>query len=137
MSRISQTLLSDTGDFWNAIGDPVKGAGWYSIAGGYHTVSINVVNLRGRVFIEGTLMINPSENDWFPISLNGTTPYIQYPIDPLNPTGLNNGDTSVLSFNFQGNFVLLRARLNRTYILPNPPPDPYNYGKVSNILLNL
>ena len=138
MSRISVVMMPDTGELWNAVGDPVKANGWFGIPNVLHTISIQVRNLQGRVFIEGTLAAKPTELDWFPISLRNNLPYIEYPVDPLNPTGDSGGDTGIAAYNITGNFMFLRARLDRSYIFPDPPSSfiSDNYGKVVLILLN-
>ena len=131
-------MMPDTGELWNAVSDPVKADGWYSIASGLHTISIQVRNLQGRVYIEGTLAAKPTEMDWFAISLKDGLPYIEYPMDPLHPTGDFGGDTGITAYNFKGNFMFLRARLDRSYIFPEPPESSTlaNYGKIVLILLN-
>jgi hypothetical protein len=138
MPRISVIMMPDTGELWNAVGDPVRADGWYGIANGLHTVSIQVRNLQGRVYIEGTLAPKPTEQDWFTISLRDGSFYVEYPLDPLSPTGLFGGDTGISSYNIRGNFMFLRARLDRSYIFPEPPNHTSlaNYGKVVQILVN-
>jgi hypothetical protein len=138
MSRLSVVMMPDTGELWNAVGDPVRADGWFGIPSGLHTISIQVRNLQGRVYIEGTLAVKPTELDWFAISLRDQLPYIEYPLDPMDPTGLFGGDTGITAYNISGNFMFLRARLDRSYIFPDAP-DPFaqaNYGKVVLILLN-
>ncbi len=138
MSRTSVVMMPDSGELWNAVGDPVRADGWYGISNGLHTISIQVRNLQGRVYVEGTLAAKPTEMDWFPISLRNHLPYIEYPMDPLNPTGDFGGDTGITAYNITGNFMFLRARLDRSYIF-SEPPDAFslvNYGKVVLILLN-
>lgn len=130
MTSYSKTLLHDTGDFWNFIGNPVRANGWYNLPSAKHTVSLSVINFRGRFILEGTLLVNPSEDDWFRIPLSGNLPWIQFPLDPGNPTGANGGDTRNIFYNIIGNFVWLRGRLERTYLFPNPPSIPHNYGKI-------
>jgi hypothetical protein len=138
MPRVSAVLLTDTSDLWNAVGDQVRADGWYGLNNSLHTVSIQTQNLIGRVYIEGTLQLRPTDADWFPIPLRNQLPYIEYPLDPMNPTGINGGDTGITAYNFRGNFMFVRARLDRTYIFPDPPDsfDIVNYGKIVLILLN-
>lgn len=131
----SVTLLESTTTEINATGTKQKGAGFSNTIGCNHTVSISVVNFIGRVYIEGSLASDPAETDWFPIKLIGMLDYIQFPRDPNAPTGANRGDTSVIACSFSGNYIWLRARINRDYLIPFPQDTTY-VGAVRYILLN-
>jgi hypothetical protein len=168
MPRASVILLTGTGENWSVVGDPVRSDGWFGLQMGSHTIQITVQDFLGRVYIEGTLSERPQPNDWFPIVLRhpselapsysgyyyepppqphhhpGPPPYrrpqyyIQYPQNPNAPSGLNGGDRSTISYTFYGNYVFLRARMDRTYIMPVPPAPNVAamYGQVVKILLN-
>lgn len=116
----SVTLMSSSSGEYELTGQPSKADGWFGFSDGLHTVSIHAVNLKGRVYIEGSLEKNPTENDWFPIWLEEKTPYIQFPQIAANPSGANGGDTDVVSFTFTANLLWIRARLYRSYL-----PDPH------------
>lgn len=131
----SVTLLDSTTTEINVTGSKQKGAGFSNTIGCNHTVSISVANFIGRVFIEGSLASEPSEHDWFPIKLRNNLDYIQFPLNPNSPTGSNNGDSGVYAYNFSGNYVWLRARVNRDYLRPYPQDTLY-IGAVRYILLN-
>lgn len=81
MEKITVLLPSTQGKI-NVIGDPIKANGWYGMFG-IHTISISTVDLRGRVFIQASLANNPSDDDWFPIFIEGNE-YIEFPQNPLN-----------------------------------------------------
>lgn len=147
---ISVTLLGTTVDQINVIGIKQPGAGYNNTVGNNHTVSINLDNFTGRIYIQGSLASNPTEQDWFNIPIGNGTPYVQFPLDPALPTGYNpdlnqwplngspnssNGDTGIYAYNFSGNYVWVRAVVDRKYLVP-PPTDPYFVGSVSQILLN-
>jgi hypothetical protein len=53
------------------------------------------------------------------------------------PTGTT-GDTGVDAFTFQGNFLFLRAKIDKTYIVPYPstPSEQALLGSIRKILLN-
>lgn len=131
----SVTLLDSTTTEINVTGQKQKGAGYSDTIGCNHTVSISVMNFIGRIYVEGSLASEPTENDWFPINLNGTGDYIQFPLNPNLPTGSGGGDTIVVAYSFSGNYVWLRARLNRDYLIPFPQDANY-VGAVRYILLN-
>lgn len=137
MSKQSVVLLGDTFIEQNVTGDAVRADAWFGFKDGIHTVTFHLENFTGRIFIEASLESDPQESDWFAIFLNGSKPYIQYPLDSLNPTGID-GDTFVDAFTFQGNFLWLRARIDRTYFVPAPTTDAEKslLGSVRKILLN-
>ena len=130
----SITLLESTTLQVNVSGDKQKGAGYSNTIGCNHTVSIATINLIGRVFIEGSLASDPSEADWFPIQLIPGQDYIQFPADPRAPTGASGGDSSVVAYNFSGNYIWIRARLNRDYLVPYPMDTSF-VGAIKYVLL--
>lgn len=83
----------------------VKGDGYYGFADGLHTMSFHVSNFTGRISVEATLLENPTESDWFPISLDMDTDYIEFA-----------GETETIGKSFQGNFVYLRVKVDRDYL---------------------
>ena len=125
---ISVTLLTNTRDQLNVIGIKQPGAGYNNTVGNNHTVSINLDNFTGRIYIQGSLASDPKETDWFNIPIGNGTPYVQFPLDPALPTGYNpelnqwplngspnssNGDTGIYAYNFSGNYVWVRAVVDR------------------------
>lgn len=137
----STLLLNTTSGKFNVTGEPQKGAGYSNTIGNNHTVSITLNNFTGRIYIEGSLSVDPAESDWFAIALEDGLPYVQFPkniikpVGPLNAYGTATGDTGSFAYNFTGNFIWLRARVDRTYLVP-PPTDPDRVGSVTKILLN-
>lgn len=131
----SVTLLDSTTTEINVTGQKQKGAGFSSTIGCNHTVSMSVVNFTGRIYIEGSLASDPQEADWFPIQLLPNLDYVQFPRIAQRPTGSSNGDTGVLAFSFSGNYIWIRARVSRDYLIPFPEDTQY-VGAVRYILLN-
>ncbi len=118
------------------IGDPARADGWYGYPDSLYTVAIATNNFLGQVYVEASLALNPGVNDWFPITLNGIIPYIQYPIIAQAPNGLNGGDTSTLGFSYRGNFLYLRTRVVRSNIYGDSltPPEIFLLGDVRVVL---
>lgn len=138
MYKTSYVLLENK-DQMSFNGDKVRVDFYSGITQNLHSVSVKVNNFKGRVYIESTLSSEPSETDWFPIYLTSGTPYRQYPVNSSNPSGNNGGDTSIEAFTFRGNFLYLRARVDREY-LKNTPTDQYDesqYGSIEQILINI
>jgi hypothetical protein len=131
----SITLLDSTTTEINVTGTQQRGAGYSNAIGCNHTVSIAVANFIGRIYIEGSLETWPTDTDWFPIQLIGEIPYLQFPQNQNAPTGDGGGDTDVVAYSFSGNYIWIRARVDRTYLVP-PPTDPTLVGAVRYILLN-
>lgn len=102
---------------------PVRGDGYYGYRDGTHTVAVTFANFVGRIQIEATLEVNPSEADWFPIWLNAATPYRQI-------NDLKNGTEA---FTFQGNFVLVRFRKLRSYL----GGSYTSVGDISKVMLSI
>ena len=80
--------------------------------------------------LEASLATEPTDSDWFPIVFDGeTNPYIEY-LSTAPQTGLT-------VFTITGNFVWVRAVVDRTNIDPLPPPDQVNtLGIVTKVLMN-
>jgi hypothetical protein len=110
-------MMSNTQELANPVGQPCKADGWYGHTDGLHTVVVQVVNFTGRVHIEASLMLEPGDDDWFPIQLKADESYLQFPLNPMGPTGTDdNGDTATVGVSFKVNAIWLRARVDRTYI---------------------
>jgi hypothetical protein len=101
---------------------PGRGDGYYGYRDGHHTLAVTFQNFIGRIQIEATLDIEPTEADWFPIWLTGTAPYKQY----------NTNKTGSEAFTFQGNFVFLRFRKMRSYLTDTLPA-----GDISKVMLSI
>lgn len=113
-------MMSNTQEVVSLTGEPCKADGWFGHSEGLHTVVFQVVNFTGRIHIEASLSLNPTEDDWFPIQLTPTTTYIQYPVNPQKPTGNQEtgGDTSAVGVTFRVNALWIRARMDRSYLSP-------------------
>lgn len=142
--RKSILMLTNTGTNWNVIGEKIRADSYYGYTDGLQTVQVVYQNLVGGFGIQATLSLDPKPEDWFWISLNPTgdvmSPFIEYPRDPLAPTGANGGDTGSEAFSFIGNFVYVRAVLNRGYIQPAPTDftwSSWSYGQIDKVLLSL
>lgn len=143
-TRKSITMMSNTGREHNLVGPTIRADSYFGRTDGIHTVQIVYTNFTGQFGLQGTLEVSPKEEDWFFINLNSFatihSPYIRFPENPANIQGGMNltGDTGTRAFTFQGNFVYLRAILDRSYI---PEPDPRNetldLGHIDRVLLCL
>jgi hypothetical protein len=119
-------LLGETSEL-NVTGSDVYIATLKRDKDALYTATINVEEFSGRIYLQGSLAKNPSSADWFNIKINNKR-YIDYPLDPANPRGTI-GDTAADKFNFAGNFLHIRAVVDKT-VVSNPS------GKIIQILLS-
>jgi hypothetical protein len=104
-------------------GDKARGDGFYGFSDGLHTISFHVNNYTGRIWLQATLLETPTEADWFDIALSTATQYLQ-----LDGSSITQGAT------FTGNFVYVRAKIDRTYLV-NQSYDTSVHGVVDKIVL--
>jgi len=119
-------LLSETSDT-SVIGPDVYVATLKRDKDALYTVSINVEDFAGRIYLQGTLAKHPASADWFNIKINDKR-YIDYPINPASLRGTA-GDTAIDKFNFAGNYLHIRAVIDKTAVAQ---PS----GKVIQIVLS-
>ena len=92
------------------ISDKLKGDGYYNGSDGFHTVTYTVSsNFVGTLAMQASLATNPVEGDWFDIS-NSTVVHSSIAGIPAT--------TTTNCVNFTGNFVWVRAKVNKPL---NPP----------------
>lgn len=115
MSRTSQFLFVPTVDELDITGTPV------SCLGSLHTIAVYVSNFVGKIHIEASIVVAPQGGDWFEI---------------FEPFEYLQGETSVKGRTFSGNFLWLRARVERSYLSPPMSNAASAYGIVDKILLN-
>lgn len=132
MSRQSIVLLSSPPPEVIYQAAPVRVDSWFTDIQHQHTLSIVASRFKGRLIIEASIKVNPNDNDWFPISLGGKL-YIDYPRNGLV------SETSNIAFSFLGRFVWMRARLDRSYVIPMDaqPTMVAACGFIDRILLNV
>ena len=94
-------------------GDKFKGDGYYGRSDGFHTVQIDLTGFIGKVNIQGTLAVDPAEDDWFNLvldpskqSVDTTGLVVNQSITSLEYTSVT---TNTKSYNFTGNYVWVRA----------------------------
>lgn len=112
MSKVSIVMLSNTQSVLSMVGEKIKADGWYGYTDGLHTIAIYLANFTGRVWFEASIAMEPMEEDWFPIRINQDA-FLNFPKDPENPTG-QTGDTGTVGMNIVGNYIWLRARMDRS-----------------------
>ena len=142
-ARKAVLMMTNTGRNHNVTGDKIRADGYYGRTDGIHTVQVVVNNFTGSFGIQGTLATEPVEADWFSINLNtnqnvaSASPNIAFPANPAAPTG-QDGDNGTMAFTFVGNFVYLRAILDRSTIVePGELDATTELGVISKVLLSM
>ena len=99
------TIMLTNQNELNYTGPAIKGDGFYGFADGIHTVSFHVKNFVGRIWLQGTIADNPTEDDWFTLGLSVSTPYLEY-----------DNASDCRGSTITGNFVYLRVLVDRSYL---------------------
>ena len=88
-------------------GEKFKGDGYYGRSDGFHSVQYTYSGFTGDIYIQGTLAVDPTEDDWFNVHTNTAAQ-----------------ETSSAIASFTGNYVWIRAQV------------VYTDGTISSIVLN-
>jgi len=112
----SETILTENthlGDssIQTVTGEKYKGDGYYGRSDGLHTVQIDVNSFLGNIEMQGTLAVNPTEDDWFTVRLgSGQTIDTTGKLVSATTSKLEYTDnkTSSDTYNFTGNYVWIR-----------------------------
>ncbi len=104
------------------LSNPVRGDGYYGYREGNHTLAVQFNGFLGRIQIEATLELNPTNADWFPIWLTASHPWQEF----------TTPKTGTEAYSFQGNFVLLRFRKERSYLNTQSP-----VGDITKVMLSI
>jgi hypothetical protein len=126
----SVVLLGTTTEV-NATGQAINVATLKRDKDALYTATISVDNFCGRILIQGTLVKHPKASDWFSIKI-GDNRFIDYPFDPHNLRDSRVGalgDTAVDKFTFAGNYLQLRAVVDKSLV---PAPS----GKLVQVVIS-
>lgn len=125
MIRQNLTLLPNCSGKVSFEGEPVKAIGYYSndTNDRLNTVSIHTKNFTGRIYIYGTLKVNPSDEDWVMIPLTDETPYLEFNHLPIINECIDN-----TFINIKGAYTWLKAKMDRDYLNIIETPVPINYN---------
>lgn len=112
------------------VGEKYKGAGFYGMGDGFHTVQIQITNFTGSIKIQGTLASAPTEADWIDINFGDPNSFTIDTTGSVSVGELLNIVTSTNTslnkvYNFTGNFVWLRANV-----------VTWTAGSINRIMLN-
>lgn len=120
---VSQVILTNKQEL-NFTGEKFKGDGFYGYADGLHTISFHMSGFVGRIYVDATLEETPGSGDWFPIDLTINTKYIE----------ASSATTDTVGVTVHGNFVYLRARVDRSHLAAGTY-NKTNHGSVDKVIL--
>lgn len=134
IERKSILVQSSTGSEMNVTTDKVEGDGYYGYSDGIHTFAVSYNAFKGRIYVQGTLSLDPADTDWFNLQVpGGRTPelggYKQF------PTSGTDGFSGVEAYTIEGNFTYLRVVIDRSS-LGDGTTYLSEYGSVNYIRLS-
>jgi len=130
MAANSTNILADTTGTLDVTGTAYKGDGYAGFTDGVHTVAWYLSGFVGRIIIEASLQKDPQAGDWFEVDLDGTgNGYVSWGVIATPVT-----DNKV--YTFTGNYVWVRAKVDRTNHSEGGSLTTGNSGSVSKVLLN-
>lgn len=125
----AQTYNSQGDTIQSVTGEKFKGDGYYGRSDGFHTIQVSLSDFIGRIQMQGTLAIDPAEDDWFTVELGTGTMSVDTTgaLTEQNITSIDyaTSTTNVKSYNFTGNYVWVRAKISN-----------WTDGTVNSIKLN-
>ncbi len=127
-------MQSATGSTMNVTTSNIEGDSYYGYSDGIHTIAISYNSFKGRVHVQGTLALTPTDADFFDIQVSGgLTPagggYKQF------PTSGTAGFTGVEAYTITGNFTYLRVKMDRSHLGDGTTYDSA-YGSINYIRLS-
>lgn len=127
-------MNSSTGSTMNLTTDKVEGDSYYGYTDGLHTIAVSYNAYKGRIKIQGTLALEPTDSDYFDIQVQGGLPasqggYKQFPVSGTD------GFTGVEAYTVEGNFTYLRVKMDRSYLGDGTTYDA-DYGSINYIRLS-
>ena len=134
INRKSVLVQGSTASNMNLTTTKVEGDSYYGYSDGMHTIAIQYAAFKGRVIIEGTLSLTPTDADYFPIQISGGTTVTTGGYKTF-PTSGTTGFSGTEAYNITGNFTYLRVKMDRSYLGDG---TTYNsdYGSIAYIRLS-
>lgn len=145
--RRSVTIMGNTGSIMNKYSDIVRGDSYYGYTDGLHTLQFIYNEFVGRVRIQCTLSLDPTDDDWFDIIPEITTGkrwnpegYLQWNSDDFadpvgDPPSWRGRANHSEAYTFRGNYTFIRVFLDRRHIADGITYDP-SYGEISRVILS-
>jgi len=96
------------------VGEKYKGDGYHGRTDGLHTVAWGLTGFTGSIGMQGSLVADPTDSDWFDINLDVNEYYgVGARILPVTVSSLAYvAATEKATYNFKGNFVWVRVAIS-------------------------
>lgn len=134
INRRSVTIMSATGTDMNKYSETVKGDSYYGFTDGLHTIQVTYNQFVGRLRVQCTLSLTPTDTDWFDIVPTTTSGSSWNPAGYIQFNANNPADFSE-AYTFQGNFTFIRIYMDREHVGDGATYDD-SYGQVSRVILS-
>jgi hypothetical protein len=126
--------MSATGTDMNKYSETVKGDSYYGFTDGLHTIQVTYNQFVGRLRVQCTLSLTPTDTDWFDIVPTTTSGSSWNPAGYIQFNANNPADFSE-AYTFQGNFTFIRIYMDREHVGDGATYDD-SYGQVSRVILS-
>lgn len=138
--RRNATILSSTGSEMSVTGMTVKADSYYGYVDGHHTIQVVYSNYIGRLKIQASLSLNPTETDWFDIQDTTVFGSVTDQTTGYNPQGYiqfnaNDPANGSQAYSVTGNFSYIRVKMDRSHIGDGVTYDS-SYGQISQAILS-
>ncbi len=134
INRRSIVIMSASGTDMNKYSTEAKGDSFYGYSDGFHTIQVIYSQFVGRLRVQATLSLNPTDSDYFdivPSTVAGTEfnadGYVQF--NSSAPANISE------AYTFQGNFTYVRVYMDREHIGDGSTYDS-SYGQISSVILS-
>jgi hypothetical protein len=134
INRKSILVQSATGSTMNVTSSAVEGDSYYGYSDGLHTLAVKYNGFKGRVYVQGTLSLTPTEADWFNVQVPGGVSINEGGYKQFPQTGTD-GFTGMEGYNIVGNFAWIRLKFDRAH-LGDGTTYLAAYGQIDSVRLS-
>lgn len=134
INRRSINMMSTTGTTMNLYSTTVKGDNYYGYSDGLHTVQVIYDQFVGRIHIQASLSLDPTDSDWFDI-LPTTTAGTEFNSEGYVQFNSNEPGNLSEAYTFTGNFTYIRVYMDREHVGDGETYDS-SYGQISRVVLS-
>ena len=134
INRRHAVIMSATGTNMNAYSVEAQADSYFGYTDGLHTLQVTYAQFVGRLRIQATLSLTPTDADWFDILPKESTGTAFNPAGYVQFNANNPADLSE-AYTFQGNFTFVRVFMDRKHVGDGETYDP-SYGQILRVVLS-
>ena len=141
IDRRHANILEATGSEMNKYGTAVQADSYYGYTDGFHTIQVTYAQFVGRLRIQASLSLEPTDSDWFDLQQDiSTFGSITNNVAAWNPAGYiqfnaNDPGDGSQAYSFTGNFAWIRVYVDRSHIGDGITYDA-SYGQITQAILS-